>query len=173
MKFGSEKPPVSTNGLVCPYLAFIGLVAQRLEQATHNRLVAGSNPAGPTFTFMETPPLPPTPPALPPAQGNDKLWIVLCHLSLILGVGFILPLIVFLVKRDESPLVGEHAKEVLNFHISLLIYSICTIPFVFILIGIPMYMALGLMAFICAIIAAIKASEGGFYRYPLTIRLIS
>jgi len=24
-------------------------VAQRLAQATHNRLVAGSNPAGPTF----------------------------------------------------------------------------------------------------------------------------
>jgi uncharacterized Tic20 family protein len=119
---------------------------------------------------METPLLPPVPPAAP---NNDKLWIILCHLSLILSVPFILPFIVYLVKRDESELVAAHAKEVLNFHISILIYSICAAPFVFILIGIPILMGIGLMSFICAIIAAIKASEGGFYRYPLTIRLIS
>jgi uncharacterized Tic20 family protein len=121
---------------------------------------------------METPSLPPVPQPVV-AQSSDKVWIILCHLSLILGVGFLLPLIIFLVKRDESPLVGEHAKEVLNFHISLLIYTVCAVPFVFILIGIPMLMVLALMAFICAIIGAIKASEGGFYHYPLTIRLIS
>jgi uncharacterized Tic20 family protein len=119
---------------------------------------------------MSTPPLPPIP---TPAQGNDKLFIVLCHLSLILGVGFILPFIVYLVKRTESELVTAHAKEVLNFHISLAIYCLCCIPLVFVLIGIPLLMGLGLMAFICAIIAAIQASEDGFYRYPLTIRIIS
>ncbi len=69
-------------------------------------------------------------------------------------------------------MVAEHAKEVLNFHISILIYSICSIPFIIVLIGILMLMGLGLLAFVCAIVAAIKASEGGFYRYPLTIRLI-
>ncbi len=107
---------------------------------------------------MNTAQLPPVP---PPSQGSDKLLAILCHVSLILGVGFVLPLIVFLVKRDESPFVAAHAKEVLNFHISLLIYAICTIPLVFILIGIPIYVALALMSFICAIIGAIKASEGG------------
>ncbi|HUB66598.1 MAG TPA: DUF4870 domain-containing protein [Candidatus Methylacidiphilales bacterium] len=111
------------------------------------------------------------PPA--PAQSNDKLFIILCHLSLILGVGFILPFIVYLVKRNESELVTAHAKEVLNFHISLVIYALCCLPLVFILIGIPMLLGLSLMAFICAIIAAIQASDGKFYRYPLTIRLIS
>jgi len=119
---------------------------------------------------MNTPPLPPIP---PPVQSNDKLWIVLCHLSLILGVGFILPFIVYLVKRAESELVAAHAKEVLNFHLSLAIYGLCCIPLVFILIGIPLIMALGLMSFICAIIAAMRASENGFYRYPMTIRFIS
>jgi uncharacterized Tic20 family protein len=109
---------------------------------------------------------------LPPAQGNDKLFIILCHLSLILGVGFILPLIVYLVKRNESALVTAHAREVLNFHISLVIYALICVPLVFVFIGIPMLMILGLMAFICAIVAAIKASDGGFYRYPMTIRLI-
>jgi uncharacterized Tic20 family protein len=77
------------------------------------------------------------------------------------------------VKRGESPFVAAHAKEVLNFHLSLLIYFICCIPLIFILIGIPIYAALGIMAFICAIVAAIKAADGGFYQYPLTIRLIS
>ena len=121
---------------------------------------------------METPPTPPTP-SLPPAQGNDKVLAILCHVSPFLGVPFILPLIVFFVKREESPLIAAHAKEVLNFHISLVIYSICCLPLVYVCIGIPMLLALGLMSFICAIIAAIKASEGGFFFYPLTIRFIS
>ena len=119
---------------------------------------------------METPPLPPIP---RPDPGNDKLLAILCHVSILLGVGFILPLIVFLVKRGESELVAAHAKEVLNFHISLLIYFICAIPLVLVVIGIPILMGLGLMAFICAIVAAIQASEGGFYFYPLTIRFIT
>jgi hypothetical protein len=127
---------------------------------------------------MDAPQLPPVP---PPAQGNDKLLAILCHVSLFLGIGFILPLIVYLVKRDESQLVAAHAKEALNFHLSLLIYFVCTIPLAFmsilicipILIFIPIYLGLGLMAFICAIIAAIQASEGGFYFYPLTIRFIT
>jgi hypothetical protein len=119
---------------------------------------------------MNTPPLPPTP---PPDQGSDKLLAILCHVSLFLGVGFILPLIVYLVKRGESELVAAHAKEALNFHISLVIYFLCAIPLVLFLIGIPILMGLGLMAFVCAIVAAIRASEGGFYFYPLTIRFIT
>ena len=123
---------------------------------------------------MDAPPLPPVPPVAPPAAGNnDKLWIILCHLSLILGVGLVLPLIVYLVKREESPLVAEHAKEVLNFHISLIIWSIVACFGFFVCIGFPLLIALGLMAFVCAIIGAVKASEGGFYRYPLTLRLIT
>jgi uncharacterized Tic20 family protein len=119
---------------------------------------------------MTTPQLPPIPLT---TSSDDKIWIIACHLSLILGVGFILPFIVFLAKRQESELIASHAKEVLNFHISLLIYGLCCIPLVLILIGIPMLMALSLMAFICAILAALRASEGGFYHYPLTIRFIN
>jgi uncharacterized protein len=108
----------------------------------------------------------------PPVQNGDKTLAVFCHLSLLLGVGFLLPLIVYFVKGTESPFVGTHAKEVLNFHISLLIYGLCTIPLVFLLVGIPVFIGLGITAFICAIIGAIRASEGGFYFYPLTIRFI-
>src|SRR5438045_3775199 len=102
--------------------------------------------------------IPSLPPPAPPNTSNDKLLAILCHVSLFLGVGFVLPLIVYLVKRGESELVAAHAKEVLNFHISLVIYAICTVPLIFILIGIPIFFGLALMSFICAIVAAIKAS---------------
>jgi uncharacterized Tic20 family protein len=104
-------------------------------------------------------------------QG-EKTMAILCHVSLFLGVGFLLPLIVFLVKKDESPWLGAQAREVLNFHISLVIYGIvCFILFLF-LIGVPLLFALGLLATICSIIGAIRASEGVLYHYPLTIRLV-
>jgi uncharacterized protein len=116
------------------------------------------------------PPLPQAPPAQPRSESNDKLLAVLCHVSFFIGVGFILPLIVYLVKRDDSVFVAAHAREVLNFHISLFIYCICTIPLLFILIGFPIYFGLGVMAFICAIIGAVRAADGTYYYYPLTIR---
>jgi len=109
-------------------------------------------------------------------QGNDKLLAILCHVSPFLGVPFILPLIIFLVKHEESQLVAAHAKEALNFHLSLAIYGLCCIAVVFIccfVLCIPMLIVLGLFSSICSIIAAIKASEGGFFRYPLTIRFIN
>jgi len=119
---------------------------------------------------MTTPALPTQPVT---TSSGDKLLAVLCHLSLFLGFAFILPLIVYLVKKGESDFVAMHAKEALNFHISLLIYFICLIPLIFIVIGIPIYAALGIMAFVCSIIAVVKVADGAFYSYPLTIRLIS
>jgi uncharacterized Tic20 family protein len=106
-------------------------------------------------------------------RGNDKLWSVLSHLSAFLGVGFILPLIVYLVMRKESEYVAANAREALNFHISLLIYAICCFPLVFVLIGIPLLMVLGVVSLVFAIIAAVKAADGFTYRYPLTLRLVS
>jgi uncharacterized Tic20 family protein len=111
------------------------------------------------------------PPAIPP-KGNDKIWSMLSHLSALLGVGIILPLIVYLAMRNESEYLAENAKEALNFHISILIYCVCCIPLVFIVIGIPILILIGICSLILAIIATIKASEGGCYRYPLTLRLV-
>src|SRR4051794_40843475 len=90
-------------------------------------------------------------------SGNDKIWSVLCHVSAFIGVGFILPLVVYLVMRKESEYVAANAREALNFHISLLIYAICCVPLVFVLIGIPLLIALGITGFVLAIVAAVKA----------------
>ncbi len=114
------------------------------------------------------------PPPIPVSTvgKDDKLWIILCHLSLLLGVGFILPFVVYLVKNHDSPAVANHAKEALNFHISVYILGFVAALLCFVIIGIPLLIAVIIGSIVCAIIAAIKASEGSFYRYPFTLRLI-
>ncbi len=115
--------------------------------------------------------LPPIP--RPSYSGEDKVLIILCHLSAFLGVPFILPLIVYLIKRNEPGPTEAHAKEVLNFHLSVFLYSLCAVPLVFIGVGFVLIPIIWLWSLILAIVAAIKASEGVFYRYPLCIRFIS
>jgi len=106
-------------------------------------------------------------------KGSDKIWSMLSHLSALLGVGIVLPLVVYLAMRKESEYVATNAREALNFHISVLIYAVCCIPLVFILVGVPLLLVLGLGSLVLAIIATIKASDGQCYRYPLTLRLVS
>ena len=105
-------------------------------------------------------------------QGSDKIWSMLSHLSALLGVGLVLPLVVYLAMRHESESVAANAREALNFHISVLIYSLCCLPLVFIVIGIPLLLVIGLGSLVLAIIATVKASNGLCYRYPLTLRLV-
>ncbi len=109
--------------------------------------------------------------AVPP-KGNDKIWSMLSHLSVLFGVGIILPLVVYLAMRRESEYIAANAREALNFHLSLFIYAICCIPLVFILIGVPLIIIISIGSVVLSIIAAVKASDGQCYRYPLTLRLV-
>jgi uncharacterized Tic20 family protein len=111
----------------------------------------------------------PSTPGTAPITSGDRMLAVFCHLSVFVGLYFIVPLIIFFVKRDDSPFVATHAKEVLNFHLSLLIYGICCIPLFFVLIGIPILIVLGIVALVCTIIGAVRAADSAYYRYPLTI----
>jgi uncharacterized protein len=105
-------------------------------------------------------------------RGSDKIWSMLSHLSALLGVGIVLPLVVYLAMRHESEYVAANAREALNFHISVLLYSLCCIPLVLIVIGIPLLLVIGVGSLVLAIIATVKASNGESYRYPLTLRLV-
>ena len=105
-------------------------------------------------------------------NSSDKALMILCHLSALLGVGLILPLIVWLVKRRELDAVAAHAAESLNFHLSLVFYGICLVPLCFVVIGIPLLVILGLVSLILSLVAAVRASDGILYHYPLTIRLV-
>ena len=121
---------------------------------------------------MEAPPPISPPPAAAP-DSNEKLLAIFCHLSLFIGVGIILPLIIYLLKKDQAGPVGAHAREALNFHISLLIYSLCVLALCLIVIGFPLLIILSVIALVFPIVAAVKASEGQLYRYPLCIRLVN
>lgn len=115
---------------------------------------------------METPP----PVPVKAADGNDRLWIILSHISLLFGAGLVLPLVVYLWKKPEPTSVADQAKEALNFHLSVFIYSLACIPLVFIFVGVPLLILIGLASMVLAIIGTIKASDNVAYRYPLTIR---
>jgi uncharacterized Tic20 family protein len=82
------------------------------------------------------------------------------------------PLAVWLLKRGDSPEIDAHGKESLNFQISMLIYDAIAAILCIFLIGIPILIALWVANTVLVIIASVKASEGKFYQYPFTIRLI-
>jgi uncharacterized protein len=118
------------------------------------------------------------PPLSAPALANVRTWCAFCHASALLGVlvhfpGHLLgPLIVWLVKRDESPEIDAHGKEALNFQISMLIYSAVAAVSCLVLIGFVFLAILWVLNAVFVIIASIQASDGKFYRYPMTIRFI-
>jgi uncharacterized Tic20 family protein len=90
------------------------------------------------------------------------------------AVGHILgPLIVWLIKRGDAPEIDAHGKESLNFQISMLIYNLVAGVLCLFLIGFFLLAILHLLNVVFVIIAAVKASEAQFYRYPFTIRLIN
>ena len=129
---------------------------------------------------METssPPLPPPAPVNVSAVANVRTWCAFIHASALLGVvlhfpGHLLgPLILWFVKRDDAPELDAHGKEAVNFQISMLIYNAIAAICCLILVGFVFLAILWILNAIFVIIAAIQASDGKFYRYPMTIRFI-
>lgn len=118
------------------------------------------------------------PPQPAPARSDENMWAMFCHLSTFAGFIFpfgniIGPLIIWTIKKDEYPLVMDQGKEAMNFQISMTIYYLVSIVLIFIVIGIPILIALGVFDIVVTIIAMVKAGEGVSYRYPLAIRFIS
>lgn len=108
--------------------------------------------------------------------GNAKGWAALSHLSafvMFLGVPALIgPFAIWLWKRDDA-YVDEQGKEALNFNISFLIYGIVSALLILVLVGLVLLPAVFVTWFVLVIVAAVKASAGEDYRYPLTIRFIT
>ena len=103
---------------------------------------------------------------------------MLCHLSalsaFVTGIGAILgPLIVWLIKKDQSAFVDAQGKESVNFQLSCLLYFIISGLLVLVLIGIPLLIAVSIFWLVEVIIASVAANNGTYHRYPLCIRFIS
>ena len=115
---------------------------------------------------------PPTLPATPIPTQDEKNLALIMHVLSLVGFSLIGPLIVWLVKKDESAFINAQGRELLNFQLSFLIYAVVCIPLCFVLIGIPLLIIVGLTSFILTIIGLVKATEGKIYRFPVTIKML-
>ena len=124
-----------------------------------------------TFRGMDTPtpPLPVSTTGQPTSE--ERTLAMLAHLITFMS-SFIGPLVIYLVKKDESAFVGDQAKEVLNFHLSVVIYAIVGVLSCFIFIGFVLLPALGIFVLVVTIMGALAAYDGKAFRYPLCIRFL-
>ncbi len=104
-------------------------------------------------------------------------WCMFVHFSILAGfiipfAGLIAPIVLWQMKKDEFPVVDVHGKIVVNWLISSIIYGIVCFILSFVVVGIFLFMALGLATVIFAIIGGIKANEGVVWEYPLSLKLI-
>lgn len=124
------------------------------------------------------------------ADKDEHMWAMLCHLAALAGItqipfaNILAPLVIWLLKKDQYPLVNDQGKESLNFQISLTIYAyglailavLAVISIVGIFLVLPVLILIAsvwwIAELILIIMAAIKANEGVAYRYPITIRFI-
>jgi uncharacterized Tic20 family protein len=111
------------------------------------------------------------------ADQQVRNTAVAAHLStfagLIVPFGSVIgPLAVWLTRRDRDPFIDQAGREALNFGISVAIYGAVLLVAALMLVGIPLLMV-GVVAWVVlASLAAVKASQGQAYRYPLTMRLV-
>lgn len=109
---------------------------------------------------------------------EDKQLLVLTHLSQLLdfvsGIGgFIVPLVLWLTKKDEILGMDSHGKAILNFRISMFLYILICIPLILLLgLGILGIIIIGFFYLIFPIINAIRASNNEAPNYPLSIKFI-
>ena len=118
---------------------------------------------------------------------TDRQWAAAAHgaallaallTSWVAGVaGAVAAMAVWMLVRDKSAFAAEHAREALNFNLSMFLYSaLLTVLVIFtlgigLIVALPMWLVLALAWIVCTLLAAFKAYDGQPYRYPITIRL--
>lgn len=149
----------------------------------------GKQDAGAPSSPPPVPPAPPVPPGAPgqpPYAGqprgltpaDERLWAGMAHwgalvAGMVAGLAFLAPLLVLVIKGNDSAWVRRNAVESLNFQLSMLIYFIVSVVLIFALIGFVTTPVLAVAWLVFTIIGAVKANNGEDYQYPLTIRMVS
>jgi uncharacterized Tic20 family protein len=124
--------------------------------------------------------------ARPQTGGGSTGLAMFVHLSILIGFvvpffGLIVPIVVWITKKDSDELATANAKEAINFQITTILWSLLIVGLVVIGFKVmPLLFvagALGLaliVAFVVLpIIAAVKANGGDQYRYPFTVHIFS
>lgn len=106
-----------------------------------------------------------------PSEGEIRKWEGLLHLSG-LFVLLVPPIIIWLMKKEEIPELDPHAKDVINFQISMWIYLFAASFSILLAVGIILLPLLGIYSFFIIIINSVKVMNGEPYKYPLSIRFL-
>lgn len=109
-------------------------------------------------------------PQHPESSRDARNMAMLCHLLGI--VGFVAPLMIWLIEREKHRFVNEHGREAMNYQVSLLLYSIVSFLLAPLIIGIFMLGVLTVVHVVLIITGAVKASRGEPWRYPIAISFL-
>lgn len=132
---------------------------------------------------------------------SERQWAAIAHLSALVlalltswiagAAGVVAAAVVYLVKRDDSTFIADHAREAINFNLSMFIYACLAVVIGVVLVGATVLtlgigliltapagivlalviVAIAILWLVCSVIATVKAWNGESYRYPLTMRL--
>lgn len=114
---------------------------------------------------------------IPMSDSDARMWAMFTHLSAIPGAFFLIgsivaPLIIWQIQKDKSTFIDYHGKEAVNFQITAALAFAVSFLLFFVIIGVFLITIVSILWLVFTIIAAIKANNGEYYRYPLTIRFI-
>jgi len=112
----------------------------------------------------------------PHAAEWERTWAVFMHLTAFILPVFWIPvipaLIMWRVRHKESPFVDDHGREIVNFHLSMLVYGVIALLLTVICIGEVLIVGLYLLGYIAAIFGALSAGKGRYFRYPMCLRFL-
>jgi len=143
-----------------------GAITEQEYQKAKEGLLAGSQPASEKFKQ-----------AVSGISGDANMWGMFIHLSQFCGylipfAGLILPIVLWQVKKNDSPLIDQHGRIVVNWIITEFIFAIVFAVLCFVLIGIPLLIVLVIVGIIFPIVGAVKAANGEAWTYPCSITFL-
>lgn len=109
---------------------------------------------------------------------DRNTYVMWLHLSALLNMmfpflGTVVKIVMWNSKKEEKDeFLNNHAKEAINFEISMIIYSIVALVLCVVLIGLLLLPVLAIYSLVVIIVSAVKGSEGKEYRYPMIIRFV-
>lgn len=111
------------------------------------------------------------PGAQPVSPSDAKTWAMLAHFGAIV-LGFIAPLVVWLMYKDRDEFVRRHAVESLNFQILLAIGYVVSMVLMFLLIGLLLFPIIWIAGIVLEVMGGIAANNGREHKYPFNVSFV-
>jgi hypothetical protein len=111
-------------------------------------------------------------------SSDERTWAILVHASAFAGLfvpfgNILAPLVVWLIKREESEFVDANGKQALNFQMTWTAIIVLALFSIVVGVGLFLVPIVALAWVILVVLAAVRASEDEVYDYPLTVDLVS